>query len=1241
MRKYNIINNSLGWFTFLVAAITYLLTIEPTASFWDCPEFIAQGYKAEVGHPPGNPIYILVARLAACFAGGDVMAVSKCVNAMSALLSAATILLLFWTITHLVKRLVVKDGKEDEMTLAQYLVVMGSGLCGALVYTWSDTFWFSAVEAEVYAFSSFCTALVFWLILKWENRADSPTSDRWIILIAYVFGFSLGVHLLNLLCIPAIALVFYYRKVKDSNAKGSLITLLVSFAIVGVILYGLEPGFVELGGYFDLFFVNTLGMGYNSGVIVYCVLLLAAIAWCVWELKKEADENRMKISFLVAVLLSGIPFIGSSLLIPIIIVIALGVYLFRFVKKVPVRIFSNIILSIFMIFVGFTCYGLILIRSSANTPLDENSPNSAYALNSYLSRDQYGKSPLLYGQVYTANPQLEFNGNSLKYRSVNGKTQYSRVVKKNESDPDRYVVTGHDFDIAYPSGVCMFFPRMHSSMPNHVKYYNDFLDVENHPLTQVDLSKDMIVDKDGNSVEDYNIISFVEQNYNMSSTGTKPSFGQNLEFFFGYQLHYMYWRYFMWNFAGRQNDIQGLSASDLTHGNWISGIPFIDNARLGDQSLLPADYTTGNKGHNVFFCLPLLLGLIGVLWQAFSSKRGIEQFWVVFFLFFMTGIAIVLYLNQTPLQPRERDYAYAGSFYAFAIWVGMGVAGIWRCIVWFMKRSKATGNQEKDAVIEQQVLTGKPAMAMAAIAAVIGLFVPLQMVSQTWDDHDRSGRYCARDFGMNYLSSVDKDGIIFTNGDNDTFPLWYLQEVEGYRTDVRVVNLSYLATDWYIAQMQRAAYDSKPLPMLADQYTYAYGDRQGSSVDFESNPELTPLTKSLKELYTDESNKNEDGRITGNVKYPNTFIPINAEQAIKAGVVTEQERDQVLEAIPVDISQGSMTSSDIMTLDLIASSIDGGWKRPCYFAMTVADDLYSRFAPYIRNTGMAYQIVPIDYGTQNRSDVPCYTDKMYENVTKKFRWGGLDTAEPGSIYLDETVRRMVETTRAAMVSLAYDLTQEGIAGKAAQASGQSEFMGKPANEYTNDRFQKALNILNLMEQKLPEKACSFTLNMGGMQRLAEIYHTIGTEMGKPELVKKAVGIVESEILRYSQYMIYYQSIGDYINGLSNYDQNVFKYYYPHLFSYYKEINPNGYNAMLKKVKGMGVYTNEVENYVKQYEQQKRLEAKYSPEELEAMYEAAQRQQEAPGIPTGEGEDAGFVMPNAQAAAQEDQNVMHN
>ncbi|MDY6251871.1 MAG: DUF2723 domain-containing protein, partial [Bacteroidales bacterium] len=668
MKKYNIINNTLGWIIFAVAAFTYLSTIEPTASYWDCPEFVAQAFKSEVGHPPGNPIFILAGRFAANFAGGDVMKVAKCVNAMSALLSAATILLLFWTITHLVKRLVVRDGEDDKMSLAQYLVVMGSGVCGALAYTWSDTFWFSAVEAEVYAFSSFCTALVFWLILKWENRASEPQSDRWIILIAYVFGFSLGVHLLNLLCIPAIALVFYYRNYKNTTVTGSLITLAISFAVIVLILWGLEPGFVELGGYFDYFFVNVLGVPYNVGVVVYAVLTLAAFGWCIYELHRGGSDKAISWSFFLSIFMSGIPFIGESMFIPVVILVALGLYLFRFMKKVPVRIFSNVILSILMIFIGFTCYSLIIVRSNANTPLDENSPNSMFALSGYLSRDQYGKTPLLYGQVYTATtPQYQSDENGrATARMTKGAKQYTRVVKTHAGEPDRYIMKGYNGDLVYPREMCMLFPRVWSAQ--HADYYNSYFNVQENPFDNVLAT--IVVDADGNPDTRF------QQSQQLLP---RPSFGDNLDFFFGYQLNYMYFRYFMWNFAGRQNDIQGLNgqSGDVTRGNWISGIPAIDNARLGDQSLMPTDYTTGNKGHNVFYCLPLLLGIIGLLWQAFAGKRGIEQFWVVFFLFFMTGIAIVLYLNQPPLQPRERDYAYAGSFYAFAIWIGMGVAGLW------------------------------------------------------------------------------------------------------------------------------------------------------------------------------------------------------------------------------------------------------------------------------------------------------------------------------------------------------------------------------------------------------------------------------------------------------------------------------------------------------------------------------------------------------------------------------------
>ncbi len=1178
MKKYNIINNTLGWLTFVVAAVTYLLTIEPTASFWDCPEFIAQAMKSEVGHPPGNPIFILAGRFAANFAGGDVMAVAKCVNAMSALLSAGTILLLFWTITHLVKRLVVRDGETDSMTLAQYLVVMGSGLCGALVYTWSDTFWFSAVEAEVYAFSSFCTALVVWLILKWEDRADQPGSDRYLILIAYVFGFSLGVHLLNLLCIPAIALVMYYRKAAHATLKGSLITLLISFVVIVLILYGLEPGFVEVAGYFDLFFVNTLGMSFNSGVLFYAALALAVFSWSIYELYTAKSEQRMRLSFFLTILISGMAFIGDNLLIPVVLLAALGYYLFKMMKRVPVRLFGNIVMSVLMIFIGFSCYALIIIRSSANTPLDENSPNSMFALSSYLSRDQYGKTPLLYGPVYTAStPQFESTPEgTASTRMKVGKTQWARQVKANENDPDRYIEAGKSIDYVYPSEMNMLFPRIWSTNPGHTQYYNSFFDVENRPFGQVNAT--VIVDENGNPDT-----RFQQAQQYMP----RPSFWNNMQFFVSYQLNYMYFRYFMWNFAGRQNDVQGLNgeAGDVTRGNWITGFSAIDNARLGDQELLPDDYGKNNKGHNVFYCLPLLLGLLGLLWQGFKGERGIQQFWVVFFLFFMTGIAIVLYLNQPPMQPRERDYAYAGSFYAWSIWVGMGVAALWNVVCHFMApKAKKGAKAQADST---QAVAGGASTAVAAVAAVVGLLVPLQMVSQTWDDHDRSMRYAARDFGMNYLSSVAPNGIIFTNGDNDTFPLWYLQEVEGYRTDVRVVNMSYLATDWYISQMRRASYESAPVPMQATDLTFAYGDRQASIVT--ANDSVVSLTQALTALYGNDSDRSKDGRVTGLMPYNRVTVAANADAAVKAGVISQWERAQAADTMYLSLGEDNsqMVSSEAMVLDIINSSIKDGWKRPVYFACTVDSRLYEKVAQYLRNTGMAYQVVPV---AGNAGDDPkSNTDVMYENVTTKFRWGGLDTADPSKLYLDETVRRMVNTTRTMMVNLAGDLADEA---QQARESGQATWHGMPTEQWVADRTAKALNILKLMQEKLPEAACRYgavifrNQYVGCKAAMAEVYHQVAQLNGKAELTQQAATLVEQEVLGTAQYVRFASSLAAAHPGLAvcDLDRRMSFYNFPMALLAYKNINPNGYDALLKKVNAMGVGKAEVDQLVAQYMQ---------------------------------------------------------
>ena len=843
MKRYNIVNNALGWVCFLIAALTYLLTLEPTASFWDCPEFILQGAKLEVGHPPGNPIFMLAARFFITLFGGSMQSAALAVNTMSALLSAATILLLFWSVTHLVKRLIVRDD-ATEVGWWKMTLIMGGGICAALAYTWSDTFWFSAVEGEVYAFSSFCTALVVWLMFKWENRADRPDSDRYLILIAYVIGVSIAVHLLNLLCIPALGLIYYYRKHKDANAVGSLIALGVSCVIVGAILYGLVPGFVQVAQWFELFFVNTCGFGYNVGVLIYATLLTAVFVLAVRGLYTRPDSGLTRILCIGAIALSGMPFIGHSVLIGVLVIAALAVYVYGFCKKVPARAFALVVISVFVIFIGYSSYALLLIRASANTPMNQNAPDNVFALASYLNREQYGDRPLFRGPVFAEtfeeDEYPEGSGNFYvlvddygrpRTRVVDGYLRdengsafntpskvWTKVAKADPSEPDRYVQEVTRPDYRTMPGLDMLFTRIYSNEPTgaHVAGYKAWAGYVTPDINAIPQAKRAQWAQQGFAPK-YEVMPYlshlepVTTNVDavsgaevMQTPVWKPDFATNMRYFVNYQLNHMYWRYFMWNFAGRQNDIQGNGEPHL--GNWISGIPFIDNARLGDQSALPDEFGKGNKGHNVFYMLPLILGLIGLLYQALyrhraNPERGIQQFWVVFFLFFMTGIAIVLYLNQTPGQPRERDYAFAGSFYAFSMWIGFGVPAIGVMLRDLLCRKDKEGNTVGTKGVD---------VATAALAVAVGLAVPLQMVSQTWDDHDRSGRYTTRDFGFNYLSSLDKNAIIFTNGDNDTFPLWYAQEVEGFRTDVRVVNLSYLTTDWYANQLMPST--CSPLP---------------------------------------------------------------------------------------------------------------------------------------------------------------------------------------------------------------------------------------------------------------------------------------------------------------------------------------------------------------------------------------------------------------------------------------------
>ncbi len=1007
MKQFKIVDNALGWLSFLIAAFVYCSTIEPTASFWDCPEFISTGYKLEIGHPPGAPFFMLTANLFSQFVS-DPSEVARMVNTMSALLSAATILFLFWSITHLVRRLLLRN--DSEMTLGKMISIEASGLVGALIYTFSDTFWFSAVEGEVYAYSSAFTAVVFWLILKWEEHADEPHSDRWLVLIMYMTGLSIGVHLLNLLCLPAIVLVYYYRKYPNlqgnADLKGSLIALGISVVILAAVLYGVVPGIVRVGGWFELFFVNTLGCPFNTGEIIYIALLVGIIIWAIWETYNDRSEKRENIAFLASIGMLGIPFYGfgwSSVVIGIIVLVILWFvvnYKRKGVALVNSRIKNTSLLCMLMLMIGYSSYALIVIRSSANPPMDQNSPEDIFTLGEYLSREQYGSRPLLYGQAYTSQVELQRDGEVCRPVSTKGAPVYQRKEKASADEKDSYFVVRTKDDYKYAQN--MLFPRMYSSA--HTVNYESWMGGVEGTQVSYDRCGEMISVK-------------------------VPSQLENIRFFLSYQCNFMYWRYFMWNFAGRQNDLQG--NGELEHGNWITGFDWFDNWRLGDQDLLP-DELKNNKGHNVFYCLPLLLGLIGLFWQSLrKGQNGIRQFWVVFFLFFMTGLAIVIYLNQTPGQPRERDYAYAGSFYAFAIWCGMGVA----------------------AIIDELTrrLKGKET-AVAAIVGIVCLLVPIQMASQTWDDHDRSGRYTCRDFGRNYLMSLEEKGnpIIFTNGDNDTFPLWYNQDVEGERTDARVCNLSYLQTDWYIDQMKRPAYDSPSLPINWSRLEYCAGTNEYVQVE----PALKESVKALYDTYPEEARKmfgDNPYELKNVLKYwvrnditkeqkevmklllgdndthviptDTVYVTIDKEAVKKSGML--MAADSIPDRMVISLQgKRALYKGDLMMLELIANC---NWTRPIYVALTVGEDNYMNLGDNFVQEGLVNRITP--FTTNVRGTKNFDTKRTYDRLMHKFRFGGLET--PG-IYLDETVMRMCWTHRKTFVELAMNLVNEGDDKKAAE-----------------------------------------------------------------------------------------------------------------------------------------------------------------------------------------------------------------
>ena len=1036
MKQYKLVNNVLGWLTFLVAAFVYCSTIEPTASFWDCPEFITTGYKLEVGHPPGAPFFMLTANLFSQFAS-DPTQVAKMVNTMSDLMSATTIIFMFWSITHLARKLILKDWSE--MTTGKLIAIEASGLVGALIYTFSDTFWFSAVEGEVYAYSSAFTAIVFWLILKWEDHADEPHSDRWLVLIAYMTGLSIGVHLLNLLCIPAIVLVYCYRRYPHIELKGSLLALLVSFVIVAGVLYGVVPGIINVAGWFELLFVNQLGCPFNTGEIIYIILLVAIVIWAIYESYTDRNFKRQNISFTLAVGMLGIPFRGmgwGAALVGIVILVAIYFGL-NYRKKadkqlVPVvsaRFKNTALLCMLMLMIGYSSYAVIVIRSAANPPMDQNSPEDVFTLGSYLSRDQYGDSPLLYGQAYTSQVAFDVEGNMCIPKHKEGAAIWQRKEKASENEKDSYFVVSHKDKLVYAQN--MLFPRMHSSA--HAQAYENWLG----GVTGTNVP----YDRCGEQV-----------------TVKMPTQWDNIRFFLSYQCNFMYWRYFMWNFAGRQNDLQG--SGEPEHGNWITGISFIDNWMLGDQSKLPQELKE-NKGHNVFYCLPLLLGLIGLFWQAWRGQRGIRQFWVVFFLFFMTGLAIVLYLNQTPQQPRERDYAYAGSFYAYAIWCGLGVLALYD-----MLKKKLKTND----------------VALASVLGVACLLVPVQMASQTWDDHDRSGRYTCRDFGQNYLMTLQDKGypIIFTNGDNDTFPLWYNQETEGFRTDARVCNLSYLQTDWYIDQMKRPAYDSPSVPITWPRLDFCSGTNDYVQVDPSLKQQIMDFYKEhpaeAKEQFGENPfelknvlnnwvrTKNKEMHV---IPTDTLYLTIDKEAVKKSGMMMAS--DTIPDRMVISLAgKRALYKNDLMMLEMLAQC---NWTRPLYVAATVGSDNYMNLGDNFVQEGLAYRITPF---TTNKPGAKNFdTEKTYNNVMNRYKFGGLDKK---GLYIDETIMRMCYTHRNLFAQLALALIREG----------------------KND---KALKVLRKAEKSIPEYNVPNTF-VSGSADLARAYALIGCKADAARILRQ-------------------------------------------------------------------------------------------------------------------------------------------
>lgn len=996
-KKANIIT---GWVIFLIASVVYLSTIEPTTSFWDCGEFITTAFKLEIGHPPGAPLFMLLGALFAAFVPPS--AVAESINMLSALSSSFTILFLFWTITHFGRKMAIKN--SPDLDLGKIIAILASGAVGALAYTFSDSFWFSAVEGEVYALSALFTAATFWAILKWESLSTGRNELRWIILIAYLIGLSIGVHLLNLLAIPAICFVVYFKQNKPTT-KGIIYTSLLSIAILGIIQSGIIPGVVSLAGKFELLFVNGFGLPFNTGTLIYAL-----------------------------------------------IVIGLIVYGLRYTRKKGKATLNTIILAVTMIILGYSTFAVIVIRSSANPPLDENNPENVFTLLSYLNREQYGDRPLLYGQYWNSptdaeNPRSDGDPVYTKAYVVANKTGKTiqwfseefnaKAFIKEQNNPDyhinsEYIISDNQNDavINYDPKFEDPFPRMYSPQEKHINAYKSWSGYVGTPIRTI-----------GNDGKPTII--------------RKPTFGENLKFFFRYQVNYMYWRYFMWNFAGRQNDKQG--HGDLLNGNWLSGLNFIDNERLLSQDNLP-ESMTDNFAYNRFYLLPLILGLVGLLYQLYRRPK---DWFVTLLLFIFTGLAIVVYLNQTPYQPRERDYAYAGSFYAFAIWIGLGVYALFDAafnlskkelikaatftlgagvVVYLLEAMQSGSHYFSYSILYMGVIAigllalffiiGKSLRNRAILAVLVALItipVPILMAAEGWNDHDRSGRYTARDFAFNYLQSCEPNAILFTNGDNDTFPLWYAQEVEGVRTDVRVVNLSLLNTDWYINQMQRQVYNSEPVPFSLSEAEYRQGTRDVVFLDDSKNQAeiFVDVDNIMEYIHNDNDLRKTRGGDKISVLPTKTFaVSVDKEKILRNGIVDLADSAKIVDEVKWKIDRRYLLKNNLMQLDLLATN---DWERPIYFAVTTGPDSYINLQDYFQLTGLAYHLTPIKalensspntYGTVD-------TETMYDNVMNKFKWGGMPSEN--QIYMDENNIRMTNNIRLQFANLADELiTQEKI-----------------------------------------------------------------------------------------------------------------------------------------------------------------------------------------------------------------------